>query len=225
VLKGSVTGPLGPLTPNSVLEGDDFVNVPAEAQVEIRHRRSGRTFRVLGPARVLPCHAGEESLWLAYGSVETEANQGARPGADVWLATPYGTVRYADARLHIADEQDRLSIRVLSGVATWVPTSEKEVRLSDPKAPLSVPKGEVSAVNVSESCVQKAEEAAAIAQSIRAAKKVGEAAGAHVRARRSARHACAIAEATVGGLDPSSEQARRLGADLSKAERRWRAVP
>jgi hypothetical protein len=143
----------------------------------------------------------------------------------VWLATPYGTVRYADARLHIADEQDRLSIRVLSGVATWVPTSEKEVRLSDPKAPLSVPKGEVSAVNVSESCVQKAEEAAAIAQSIRAAKKVGEAAGAHVRARRSARHACAIAEATVGGLDPSSEQARRLGADLSKAERRWRAVP
>ncbi len=68
------------------------------ASISLRHTQTTREFKLIGPASVLPCRAGSEQLLLAAGQLTTSANLGVRPGAEVLIATPQGTIRYGTRR-------------------------------------------------------------------------------------------------------------------------------
>ena len=62
---------------------------------------TSREFKLIGPGHyaALPRHGAEQMLVVADGELTTAANLGVRPGAEVLIATPEGTVHFGDAAL------------------------------------------------------------------------------------------------------------------------------
>ena len=72
-----------------------------------------------GPASLLACERGEERFLLTSGDVHTTTWAGARPGAEVLLGTPFGAVRYGDAKLDVHVDEKGLLVASEVGDA-WV---------------------------------------------------------------------------------------------------------
>ncbi len=101
-----------------------LVELEADTELTVQATVSTREITLVGPARAEACPEGDESVRLSYGKVTAVPGAGVRPGADVWVATPLGVVRFSDAKIAIAvsdDEANRLQIDVISSRASYVP--------------------------------------------------------------------------------------------------------
>ncbi|HYP87331.1 MAG TPA: hypothetical protein VEQ59_04245, partial [Polyangiaceae bacterium] len=194
-----------PLRSGAELDGSEWVTLGAGATLTVKHTVSGREIGVAGPARFRACRRGREQLLLARGKVQGGSGMGARPGAEVLIATPIAAVRYGDADYALTLDDRKLAIEVRTGqVEVDAAASEPPPGLKSPlraKDKLSLPLGKPDAASLMARCKAAAEDAETSARRVgdrSAPEPLGERARAHVRARKAARAACTVAAAATG---------------------------
>jgi hypothetical protein len=87
---------------------------------------STREMTIVGPAIAETCPGGDEAVRLSRGKATSFPGAGVRPGAEVWVATPLGVVRFNEAQIEIdvpGADAERLRVTVVTGQATFVPAS------------------------------------------------------------------------------------------------------
>jgi hypothetical protein len=209
------------------------------AALRLMHTVSTRQWTLAGPARLVACADGGEELVLARGTLRTEPAAGVRPGAEVWVGTPFGSVRYADARAEVAVGATALDVRVSLGTLWFAPLgdqasargeSPKERPLTEAMLSFAARSYRASPERAIARCGEAATLARARAQTLLAAsaEPLGTRAAEHVRARQRARSACSSAFAALlaEDTDPAADghhQARF--AELGRYDVMWRGVP
>lgn len=216
------------LSTGAALDGAEWVTLEKGGSLTLKHSGSGRELSVAGPALFRACRRGREQLLLARGKVTGGGGVGARPGAEVSIATPIAAVRYADAELTVSLDDKQLSVVVRSGQVELDSASAGAL-----KSPLRgkdkwvVPLGKPDAAELLARCQAAAEAAEASARRVgdrSAPEPLGERAQAHVRARKAARSACTVAAAATGLVaDPAARAG--LWAEAARWEGLWESVP
>ena len=211
---------------------DGWLELPEKSSVSVKHAVTGRELKFTGPGLVLPCKDGKEWFVLVRGRASTTTWAGAAPGSEVLLATPFTLIRYGDATLDVTVEDSRLIVKAVRGDA-WleagkddgasdrkVSAGTQDVRKGAPEEPKALVSG----------CEHAAARAEALARDVLSGKSdvpLGERAAAHVRARRAATAACAVADAALGRLATNGRGPERedLARAIKKAEARYRTMP
>jgi hypothetical protein len=236
----AVSGNVGrgekPVRAGDVWNDSAVVELGPQATVRLMHTSSTRQWTLTGPARFVACDGGAEEIVLASGALRTEPGAGVRPGAEVWIGTPFGSLRYADARAELDVTTAALGLRVASGPLWFAPLggdSPKERRVSGPTATFAAKPYRVSAARAIARCQRAATQAGERADALLSASSepLGTRAADHVRARQQARGTCASARAALlslpqprAGAEPSDDR-RAQSSELSGYDRLWRAVP
>jgi hypothetical protein len=202
-----------------------------------------------GAATAEACPSGEEEIRLSRGKISGFPGMGVRPGAEVWIATPLGVVRFNDARIELevtAPDPYRLRATIGSGRATFVSLpgvtidgapadagTLEEVQI-EPGAAFEARRAPVPLaqllLDLLKTCARESEAAQEAGRKVIAGgprvegESLGQRAFRHVRARQRARAACEAVHAT-GGLKPGALDNSML-AKLSWADDQWKnAVP
>jgi hypothetical protein len=209
--------------------GADWLELAKGSSLHLKHGESGREWTLRGPARLLPCVDGQEELILAEGKLRTELGAGVRPGAQVLIGTPFGSVRYADASAELDVTRDSLRLAVSAG-DTWLRSTGKraasETRTTHAQSARRGTRERLAAAPAVEACQKAAQHSEAIAKSLLApgAAGLGQLAADHVRARELARASCAAATAAVLQQNLGAERSARLS-QLAGYRELWRRVP
>jgi hypothetical protein len=217
-----------PLVSGALVDGSEWVTLGKGASVTLKVSNSGREIALAGPALFRACRRGREQVLLAKGKVTAGTGMGARPGAEVLIATPVAGVRYGDADFSLTLDDKKLSVEVRAGQVELDSAGAKPFKSPlHGKDRLTVPLGKPDAVALMARCKEAAETAEATARKVgdRAAPEpLGERAQAHVRARKAARSACTIAAAATGLVaDPSASAG--LWAEAARWEGLWETIP
>ena len=209
--------------------GSDWLELAKGTSLHLKHGQSGREWTLRGPARVLPCVDGLEELILAEGKLRAEPGAGVRPGAQVLIGTPFGSLRYADASADLDVTRDALRLAVNAG-DTWLSSTSAppgaETHTAGAQSTRRGPRQRLAAAAAVAECARAAQQSEALAQSLLAPapSALGKLAAEHVRARELARARCAMATAAVLQQDQGSERSARL-TELAGYRERWRRVP
>jgi hypothetical protein len=209
--------------------GSDWLELAQGTSLHLKHGQSGREWTLRGPARVLPCVDGLEELILAEGKLRAEPGAGVRPGAQVLIGTPFGSLRYADASADLDVTRDALRLAVNAG-DTWLSSTSSEpgaeTHTTGAQSMRRGPRQRMAAAAAVAACASAAQQSEALALSllVPAPSALGKLAAEHVRARELARARCATATAAVLQQDQGSERSARLS-ELAGYRERWRRVP
>jgi hypothetical protein len=240
-VKGHVTVGGAVLTTGAPLDRSAWLELDPGASVAVKHSETSRELIFTGKGRVLPCERGEERFLLVEGKAETATWAGARPGAEVLVATPFGAVRYGDAKLVIGVDAHGLSVASETGDAWLFASGTEEKVASGKRAERRGPTPDVKSL-VGE-CEKRAAEAEKRARAVLVpgpgAAPLGTRAAEHVRARKAARASCAVASAAIGmlalagrtggagqaGQTGQAERSDDLGRRVAYADAQWRSVP
>ena len=190
----------------------------------VKHGDTLRELELIGPGRFFACPAGDETVLVASGSLTTTAGAGARAGAVVTLATPFGVVEYPDAELRLEVAASKLSLAVKQGQATLVRIAKPGAAAPTPetvRAPAGHTelRGGVNTAELVERCAGLREAADSPAAAPSDAAERARWAVARMRARRDARLACEVARAATGRLaepERSRFEAQLLGRAASE---------
>ncbi len=229
----SVTGQVSrgsgtPIRAGDVLTDSRWIELGGASKLVLKHTLSAREWTLVGPARALACAAGREEIILAQGTLRTEMGIGARPGAEVWVGTPYGSLRYADARAELSVTEQELKLTALGG-ELWLtaPRAEaRERRVSGSTAFRAGKEQRLVAAAAVAHCARDATDSRELAASLlsAAAPALGERARAHVQARQRAHASCASATAAVLREERGSALEAKLS-ELDLYAEAWRGVP
>ena len=222
-----------PIVVGSLLDGEHWVTLEAGSSVALRHTLTSREFKLIGPGNILPCRHGAEQILVAIGQLSTSANLGVRPGAEVLIATPSGTVHYGDAAIDLEFGPKGLRVRVKQGEAWLEPEARGKPKFKNPvrsgaEARLAGDQPSVQALLAA--CQTAAQNAQESAQRVLTPSdpatvgSLGTRAAAQMRDRAAARAACAMAEAEVGATRDSAER-QRLSESVVHADELWQSVP
>lgn len=214
------------------VDGKHWLSLKQGASVVIRHAHSSREYALSGPGRVRPCHRGEEEVLLTLGEFKATSGGGARPGAFVTLATPWGTLRYGNADASIRATSQAAEVSVSTGTV-WVDAAQGakligEAKLTGPqaKATLQATTGysRDALVSACETAAKTAEDKAESLLRGRSQPGFGAEAAQHMRLRAAARRSCQVAQASLGlAIEPA--EAVALEKRLDSANQRWQRVP
>jgi hypothetical protein len=193
-------------------DGDGWLELRSGVELSLRHSETTREFTLIGPGKFQACKAGAESVLVARGIVGTSAGPGARPGAEVLLATPFAILRFSDAKLRLEVAEKKLTLGVEQGSATI--ESDLSAAAAPPKT-VSGPQGKftlTSAVDTEAlvSACRTAGPAPGPKPAPSAGSKLGEWAAVQLKARRAARYSCARAHAALARLE-GAEHSRLSG--------------
>ena len=221
-----------PLKRGDEIDGSEWLTLKDGGSVVVRHALSSREYAISGPGRVHPCHQGEEEVLLALGEFKATSGGGARPGAFVTLATPWGTLRYGNADAVIRATSQAAEVSVNTGTV-WVDAAQGaklsgEPKLTGPKAKAKLQAtSKFSVDTLIEACEADAKTAEDKAEALlkgRHERGFGAQAAEHVRLRAAARRSCQVAQAALGlAIEPA--KAAALEKRLDSANQRWRRVP
>jgi hypothetical protein len=219
----------GALESGSLLDGSQWVTLGEGARVTLKHTASGRELALAGPARFRACSRGREQLLLARGSVTAVAGPGARPGAEVLIATPVAAVHYGDAELSLLLDAKRLRVAVRAGSVEVEPLPIPKKPIKSPlraNDELTLSLGKPDVTELMSACKAAAEAADAAARRVAdgSSQPLGERAQAHVRARKAARASCTVAAAATGLVADPTESAG-LWAEAVRWEAVWESIP
>ncbi len=215
------------------------------ARLVAKDPRTGRESTLRGPARVRACVGAQEEWWVAGGTFESSPGAGESPGAEEWVVTPAGVVRFGSAQLGVdVGARGVVSVVVGQGAAfVWAAPDaflrdddgdggvrvttidEGWVRVAAPGSTLrtrSVGSALDAARSAVDACVAGAHRAQGLGRALLAGDAGGDTAARQVVERRLARAACAVAALRVH-LAPAS--AANLSASLAEADVAWRGVP
>jgi len=221
-----------PLKRGDEVDGSYWLDLKRGASVVVRHAQSSREYTLSGPGRARPCHRGEEEVLLARGEFKATSGGGARPGAFVTVATPWGTLRYGNADAAIRATSQAAEVSVQTGTL-WVDAAQGAklmgaAKLTGPKAKGSLratPSHNLEAlVGACEAAAKSAEDKAESLLRGRNQPGFGAEAAEHMRLRAAARRSCQVAEAGLGlAVEPATAAA--LDKRLASANEHWQRVP
>jgi hypothetical protein len=216
---------------------DGLFAVGAGAKCVVKNPATGREASFEGPGEGRACvgGAGDGEAWILRGSYAAAPGAGEKPGAEDWVVTPFGVVRYASAHvkivvgkegaeLRVATGSARVFGKVLPGDAGTPPPADDDgwTALAGPVNVTLKPTGD--AKSVVDACVTASKEAAELAAAVvKPDAALGTIAGAHVRARQRARARCALARVAAEAQPGAAGAALRVRA--TKADEEWRIVP
>jgi hypothetical protein len=202
--------------------GDTWVELGAGAKLAVKNGTTSREMLFDGPGAVRTCIGGEEEMWVNGGVFASVTGAGESPGAEVWVVTPHGVVRYGSgARVTLNVSVPRVDVKCEGGSAWMWPTegnawtevvAGKTATLSTRKAPSQI--------------VGDCEQASKAAHDLGVAivtkdASLAEAAPQHVVLRQKAHAICSIAElVSARSLDPIERE--RLLPRAHTANARWR---
>ena len=222
-----------PVSVGTLLDGEHWVELPAGSTVSLRHSLTSREFKLIGPARLLPCRGGSEQLLVVSGQLSTSANLGVRPGAEVLIATPGGVVHYGDAALDLEFGAKGLRVRVKQGEA-WLETEERgtprfknplrsgvEARLAP--RPLDA-RALVAACQTAAEAAQNSARRVLTDGTASPPGSLGARAASHMRDRGKARTTCAIAAAAAAATADLAEN-QSLSASVVHSDEVWQSIP
>jgi hypothetical protein len=222
-----------------------WLTLAAGARLVAKDPRNGRETNFEGPARVRPCVGADEETWVAAGTFASSPGAGEAPGAEEWVVTPLGLVRYGTGSVKVVVAPADVTVTVGSGVSWLWPAGGATSTMSplgDAGPPPAADAGSVEGWMRLEGVVAHvrgrprptpagaAKACAALAQTAHddaAAVLAGEAGPALVSSqvveRRLARAACAVAqlllETAPSPVDPD------LAHSAAVADSAWRALP
>jgi hypothetical protein len=222
-----------PLRAGDTLDRQLPVELGPAATLHLVHTASARQWTLAGPARLFACERGAEEIVLARGTLRTESGSGVRPGAEVWVGTPFGSVRYSDARAELRVTPEALSVRVSSG-SVWFSAlggeaaAERELQGGTTTFPARPHRLASDAATAR--CERAARTAEALATTLLSPSRepLGARAREHVRARQRAHATCVSALATLLAADAGAVQDEPTQAGysaLARYDRQWRGVP
>ncbi len=230
---------------------DDWLILDPGSRVTAKHPRSTRETTFVGPGRVRSCVGYGEEAWLVEGKFVSTGSSGERPGAEEWVVTPVGVVRYGSAKLEVTvtaatpAAPGKVEVAVSSGAAyAWTAGGASPVRPPEVLPPgfPNIPDGwtrlegprSITLTGKAGSADQLAEGAAErCATEARAARDVAVAvanpdgglahnATKHVIARHLARASCAVADLVLATL-PAGALRTKLDAEVKEADATWRS--
>jgi hypothetical protein len=229
-----------PLSRGDLLGGDKVELAPG-GELIVKATVSGREIGLRGPAVARVCPDGEEEVRLSSGMLRGFSGPGVRPGAEVWVATPLGVVRYNDAEVEIEvapPPAEGVSVQVRSGKAVFVPVvagprrddrtpGREEIPILQ-GVPFSAKPALADALlagALTLTCRRQAARVAEIAREVLSAPAgtLGERAAQSVAARRAVHAVCSSARAAAGLEDGAHESI--FVTEIDRAEREWKAVP
>lgn len=228
------------------LEPGHWIWLSPDARLVAKDPRTSRetTFRGLG--HVQPCVGRTEESWVTSGTFESTAGAGEMPGAEQWVVTPLGVVRFGAGRVTIDAPagSNTVEVEVPSATAFVWPAQDASVRGPDGGGASAAsdegwlrvsrtsatlirparrppPEGARAAI---EACRTAGRTAHELAGALVGADASGKTAAAQVTARRLARAACAVAAIRVDSLfDRAGKEA--LSESLKEADALWRTLP
>lgn len=216
-----------------MLDPSAWIDLGAGATLTVKHTRTARELSLSGPGRAKVCPKGEEETVLVSGTLRSAPGFGARPGAEVLVATTSGIVHFGDADVQVeARGERRVEVRVRAGDA-WVVPLLGATRTGPEHTNASVgavlnARASATAEQGLAACQEAARAAARAAESVLSgspdAGSLGERAGTQLRARQAARSICASAMAWAGGVRDQAES-RRIEDMIEEAERLRQAIP
>ena len=112
------------LRQSELLPEGRLIELESGAALTVQATVSTREITLVGPGLAEACPGGEEAIRLSYGKVTAFPGGGVRPGAEVWVATPLGVVRFNDANLEVTvpgRDADRIEVALVTGHAIFVP--------------------------------------------------------------------------------------------------------
>jgi hypothetical protein len=83
------------------LPGDAWLVLGPDARLVAKDPRTTRETTFVGPARVRACVGHTEESWIGSGRFESAVGAGETPGAEEWVVTPLGVVRYMAAKVAV----------------------------------------------------------------------------------------------------------------------------
>jgi hypothetical protein len=239
-LRAPASAAAAPLASGQRIPNGSVVELADGADLTIR-TADYREVTIAGPAKATLCPDGEDTVLLSRGKVSAYPGTGVRPGVDVWVATPLGVVRYADAKIDIdaaSADGTRLAVSASMARADLLPAPATQLLRADAGAESTNPFVEVPIAagatltlerpaaslarlvpQLVRACAKESETAAEAARELAAgtdAGQLGMLAMAHVRAKRRARAACETARAAAGLIPGALDGS--LSAELTAAD-------
>jgi hypothetical protein len=231
-LAGEIQNRGQPLRVGAALDGRTWLDLPKDARIVVKHPSTGRELAVTGPARVRVCERSEEQVVLAEGTLRTTAGPGARPGAQVLVFTPVGSIRYGDADVEARVTTRSVNVRVFAG-EVWLEPAFGAARqgpehvLAKGKSALKLATTPPAADAVT-ACAEAAQAAASAADAVLspadAGLSLGQRAAIQLKARQTARVLCRSALAVLGSVR-DADAGLDLETRVNEAEALWQKVP
>jgi hypothetical protein len=116
-----------PLALQGRISGDSWLVLAGGGRLVVRDPRTGREGTFRGPGRARTCVDGQEEAWLPGGDYESSPGAGESPGAEQWVVTSAGVVRYASAKLVIEARPAAVSLAVADGTAFVWPAQDTNI--------------------------------------------------------------------------------------------------
>lgn len=117
---------LVPVLLQGVAPTEEWVDLLKPARLVVKDPRTTRetSFRaVTGPGRARVCVGFTEESWVQAGLFESSVGAGETPGAEEWVVTPFGAVRYSAARVSVDVGPKDAQVTLESGSAfAWSPS-------------------------------------------------------------------------------------------------------
>ncbi len=230
-VKGNVSSADGKkIETGTPLDDPGWLDIGEKSELVVKNVQTARELLFDGPARVFPCVGNEEHFFMDLGTVTTTTAAGARPGAEVSIATPIGAVRYGDAKLRVKLDAHGLDVTADSGDAFLdLPTATGFGNRVHAGGHRTAPFRKTDVKQLLGLCDAAAHTAEDRARDVldpgpAQASPLGVRAEAHVKARQVARSLCAMARAALGTIAASASR-DDLAAALDRADATWRGVP
>src|SRR5215467_8960003 len=102
---------------------DAWLALSPDAKLTAKHPRTTRETTYAGPGPIRPCVHGEEEAWMVAGVFESAPGAGESPGAEEWVLTPLGALRYVGAGLRMTVGA-ALELRIERGTAFVLPAND-----------------------------------------------------------------------------------------------------
>lgn len=231
-----------PLLLQGLVPTEAWLDLAEGARFVAKDPRTGRETTFRGPGRARACVNDAEESWLESGVFESSVGSGEAPGAEEWVVTPLGVVRYAAGKLRVEVGPRQVSLDVDAGAFVWraadtrpareaggleegwqrVEAVHKTIIAWNGKAggPVTLDAADAAVADCADLARKAHELAAALLRGSSDAGTIAE----QVTTRRLARAACAVSEVRVRSL-PKSERAAQLASKLTAATGLWSTLP
>jgi hypothetical protein len=151
-----------PLAMNDFADG--WVTLGAADTLTVTLPRTGRELAFLGPALLEPC-VGTDEASLLRGRFQGSRGSGESPGAEQWIVTPYGVVRYGAAILEMTVDDGGVHASLKGGSATILPEGDSTwqvLPLGTPRVVKGAPLGKAASLASSARCAKASAAAKAL---------------------------------------------------------------
>jgi hypothetical protein len=221
---------------------DGFLALGDGGVVTAKDPASARETTLEGPGIARACVGGEAETWVLRGGFSSVPGAGEAPGAEEWVVTPLGAIRYSAAMMKVGVGKDLVTIKVVHGGAwafgkmTWLPDAGAMPAAGaphpDPSGWTIIPEGATVTLSPEGDVKSRVDRCAAVAKEARDLgasivlpdANLSDMAPKHVEARRKARAVCAVARVAAEALAPNAADRASLQSRAASADAEWRRI-